>query len=919
MKKLKYLLIPLIAIMLVFVAVGCKKKSNNTVTDPETVTVTFYVNDSVYSTENVEKDSSVNELELKGGENYTFSGWYTDSGLTTKATFPVKAVKNLAFYGEWSEMSYTLSFDTKGGSAIEPQTYYKNEYLTRPADPVYTGHRFLGWFTDEACTKQYDFIKKQMPAHDLTLYAGWQDLIKVEFDPDNGEDTIVYYVGEGETISPFADPKWTGHVFIGWYDEKDQLMPPLEMITGFLRDVKFKAHWRDRNMNVSVHYYNLGEELEELAYTAQEGDAFKQPSGAPARDDAQYFVFEGWFLDELCTKKVEFGENFTPVNGENNVINLYAGWHRNAKYARIEFTVLGDGIGSIYVEKGITFAEALAEQLEHLTLPAYTQIDGYYSALGFTYTDTSIVVMDMVLEGNVYSTGLKFTETEDGVARVTGHEGLQGTTLYIPKFYHGLEVYEIAENALSGIPSTTIYGLERIQVIGAGALKNSTGISSVDVSAATYIGDGAFEGCTALAEVTLSSAIRWCGKNVFDGTQYSGNAQEGYTLYGDYVLARVDNLTAQVTLPNTVVVVASEAAMGNTSLTSINGVGVLAIGNSAFEGCTTLKSAFFSNKSALTKVGARAFYGCIKFDMLRTQMLRSPLYATEIGEYAFYGCTGISSMSITFASVVRVIGAHAFENCTNLTKLKIPVTVQSIGDSAFAGCTALTDVLIGESTISEASTVNLTSIGANAFADATQLKYFVVYTHLVEDALFSVGENWLPLPSEADYTFYVTNVVPATNTASKYYSKTSGMKPYVNIFKQEMPAYADALHSVNDIKPVIEIVLPESTYTLTVAEGYAGFNILSFISGNYTDEDGKKITVVNLTNDITTIAGGQSTSGSQIWIAVNSVTDSEGAAVAPMSSGSNLYRLAQGEYTVEFVVFNGYNQSATDTITLKVT
>ncbi len=64
------------------------------------------------------------------------------------------------------------------------------------------------------------------------------------------------------------------------------------------------------------------------------------------------------------------------------------------------------------------------------------------------------------------------------------------------------------------------------------------------------------------------------------------------------------------------------------------------------------------------------------------------------------------------ASVVRVIGAGAFSNCTALTSVSFPDSLTFIGESAFQGCRTVTKVTFGAGT---------EGIEKNAFAGCTSL------------------------------------------------------------------------------------------------------------------------------------------------------------------------------------------------------
>ena len=67
--------------------------------------------------------------------------------------------------------AHRVKFDARGGSATGDQTPASGSTVTKPADPTREGYTFGGWYTDEACTKAYDF--SAAVAADMTLYAKW--------------------------------------------------------------------------------------------------------------------------------------------------------------------------------------------------------------------------------------------------------------------------------------------------------------------------------------------------------------------------------------------------------------------------------------------------------------------------------------------------------------------------------------------------------------------------------------------------------------------------------------------------------------------------------------------------------------------------------------------------------------------------
>lgn len=67
--------------------------------------------------------------------------------------------------------SYTIKFETNGGSSVKNQTVVKNNKVSSPVNPTREGYVFDGWYTDKGLTKKYDFDTKVTDS--LTLYAKW--------------------------------------------------------------------------------------------------------------------------------------------------------------------------------------------------------------------------------------------------------------------------------------------------------------------------------------------------------------------------------------------------------------------------------------------------------------------------------------------------------------------------------------------------------------------------------------------------------------------------------------------------------------------------------------------------------------------------------------------------------------------------
>ena len=99
---------------------------------------------------------------------YTFGGWNKADG-TAWDYASDKVTDNITLYAKWAANTYTITFDTAGGSEIAPITQDYGTAITAPADPTREGYTFIGW--DKA-------IPTTMPAENITLKARWKDIEK---------------------------------------------------------------------------------------------------------------------------------------------------------------------------------------------------------------------------------------------------------------------------------------------------------------------------------------------------------------------------------------------------------------------------------------------------------------------------------------------------------------------------------------------------------------------------------------------------------------------------------------------------------------------------------------------------------------------------------------------------------------------
>ena len=106
-------------------------------------------------------------------EGYRFDGWYYDNnGGKAKWDFDKDTVtRAMTLTAKWVQ-TYTVAFDTNGGSAVAPVTVDAGSTVTKPADPTKSGYTFGGWYKDSTLQTPWDFANGTVTA-DTTLYAKW--------------------------------------------------------------------------------------------------------------------------------------------------------------------------------------------------------------------------------------------------------------------------------------------------------------------------------------------------------------------------------------------------------------------------------------------------------------------------------------------------------------------------------------------------------------------------------------------------------------------------------------------------------------------------------------------------------------------------------------------------------------------------
>lgn len=230
-------------------------------------TLSYYVDNEVYKSAKVTFDSEIVPEPAPIKEGYTFSGW--------KETIPLRMPANdVTITGNFSISKYTITFDTDGGTAVDPITQDYNTAIVKPSDPTRTGYTFLGWDKD---------IPSAMPAEDMTIKAQWKiNEYTITFDTDGGTEVAPITQNYNTSIAKPNNPMKEGYTFAGWDKEIPSTMPAENMT--------IKAQWQVNEYILS--YYTYTDDVPTL-YKSEKVAYNTEVTAEPPAEKMGY-TFSGW-------------------------------------------------------------------------------------------------------------------------------------------------------------------------------------------------------------------------------------------------------------------------------------------------------------------------------------------------------------------------------------------------------------------------------------------------------------------------------------------------------------------------------------------------------------------------------------------------------------------------------------------------
>ena len=264
---------------------------------------------------------------------YIFNGWLNGG---TPYDFTQNVTQNIYLTADWVPKSYTVKFDTNGGTTIADKTLtWDDKVLEGVSDPTKPGYDFAGWTFDggNVLTRTtYANLAADDTVTSITLTAQWTlHLYTVTLDANGGtfdasgstvaQDTM--QVTYGGNFDQMPIPRYKGYFFRGWYDEQwGGRQYGDEDGRGTYtydktEDCTLYALWEEAPLCTVTFNPNGGTLTGAETCQEKQNERIQRPYEEPIREG---YYFRGWYKDADCTQMWDFDD---PIPGN---MTLYAGW-----------------------------------------------------------------------------------------------------------------------------------------------------------------------------------------------------------------------------------------------------------------------------------------------------------------------------------------------------------------------------------------------------------------------------------------------------------------------------------------------------------------------------------------------------------------------------------------------------------------
>ncbi len=553
---------------------------------------------------------------------YTFAGWYTDETFLYKVTFPYDVTKEQTLYAKWEKNTYTVHFDTDGGTEVKDMIV---SVIEQSPSTTKNGYTFAGWYTDKTFSNKISFPYEVTEAQ--TLYAKWTqnepEEIVFTVDGSGVLTGVSGLAGSNMTVEIPAEVNGITVTEIG----KDVFRGNKNIVSLVIPDSVTTLGYRMCSGCTALREVRLPSGLTVIPDEAFDGCSSPQTINFPEtlkeiRSDA----FCGTALTEFIAPDSLtdiFGYAFKDCAGLTtveltNVRKLSTGVFQNC-------TAL----------ESIRLPDSIVELSDHI-------FDGCSSLTEIYMPDNPIAVSFTVFNGTAYYN--EPSNWKNGVLYADGYLiAANGDFASLTEYTVKEGTVVIADNAFS--------------LVG-----NSPKLKKMTLPDGLYrIGKSAFSKLFAMTEINIPDSVRAIGYAAFQSTGL--DKENNYTDGGLYV-------------GNWLVAVENDAM---TSFTVRDGTIGVADGKSDTSLFPTKAQ---KNVAKLTLPESLKYIGLRSFARLQITDLNLPSGLLTLGDSAFASCSYLKTVNLGDCSALKSIGDEVFKEAA-IPEITIPESIVSVGELVF--------------------------------------------------------------------------------------------------------------------------------------------------------------------------------------------------------------------------------------------
>ncbi len=308
--------------------------------------------------------------------NYKFKSWNTKAD-GTGTSYPDKgsystAAGGVTLYAQWEQSAYAVSYDPNGGGGSMPADNVTVGQSVKLKDSGFTpkpGQIFAGWNTEkDGSGDTYAAGESYQPEDDITMYAQWKDIVKVNYHPDVDDSTYKTVEIPAETDTkvklPTDEelnfPTPSGKTFAYWTDTT----PDSETANHYAKNDTL-------NITGDIHLYAVYADTVYLTYNANGGtlttssgtketakdgvpkdESYTLYTAAQLRLTRKGYEFKGWGMT-TSDKTVDYADGATAVFSHDT--EIFAIWEKHTFDGGV--TISGSVSGSspdAYVNETLT-------------------------------------------------------------------------------------------------------------------------------------------------------------------------------------------------------------------------------------------------------------------------------------------------------------------------------------------------------------------------------------------------------------------------------------------------------------------------------------------------------------------------------------------------------------------------------------